>query len=127
MAKSENVFPPPESLSTLGPGLTVMVIHDALKAGEANAASCTENDPATLSGILRWARIVRALRELLFKHGWRRSNRHGLPTVVSPDGKVAIAVSTGDEGTGTTADAKTTAASPRSSSSSIRGASLLRC
>ena len=107
MAKPENVFPSPETLNTLGPGLTVPVVHEALKAGEANAASCTANDPPSLAGILRWARTMRALRELLFKHGWRRSNLHGLPTVVSPDGKAAIAVSTGDEGTGTKADAKT--------------------
>ncbi len=107
MAKPEDNFPSHDTLTTLGPGITVQVVHEALKVGEANANSCTANDPPSLAGILRWARTTRALRELLAKHGWRRSNLHGLPTVVSPDGKVAIAVSTGDEGTGTTGEAKT--------------------
>jgi hypothetical protein len=107
MEHLDDEFPPPDTLDTLGTGLTVQVVQDALKSGEASANSCTANDPTSLAGILRWARTVRGLRDLLAKHGWRRGNVRGLPTVVSPDGKVAIAVSTGDEGTGTKSEAKT--------------------
>lgn len=100
-------FLPCDQLAELGPGLTVEVIHDALRYGEASANSCTANDPPILSGFLRWARTLRGLRDRLAAHGWRRGILLGMPTVVSPDGKVAIAVSTGDEGTGTEADART--------------------
>lgn len=100
-------FLPPSELGDLGPGLTAALIHDALRDGEASANACTSNDPTILPGLLRWARTIRGLRDRLASFGWKRSNARGLPTVVCPSGKVAITVSTGDEGTGTDALART--------------------
>lgn len=100
-------FLPPGALDSLGPGLNVALVHDALRDGEASANSCTSNDPTILPGLLRWARTIRGLRDRLASFGWKRCNVRGLPTVVSPDGTVAITVSTGDEGTGTDGLART--------------------
>ena len=68
--------------------------------GEAARNSCTANDPVITPGFLAWARTTRGLRELLAPAGWQRSSEGGLETVVAPDGKLAVAVATGDEATG---------------------------
>lgn len=81
-------------------GLSIEILQDAVAMGESARASCTENDPAIVPGLLAWARTVRGLRELLKPEGWCGSRAGGLETVVSPDGKLAIAVATGDESTG---------------------------
>lgn len=43
---------------------------------------------------------MRALRDFLIPQKWEKNDDGNFPTVVSPDGKVAIAVATGDAGTG---------------------------
>ncbi len=83
-------------------GLDIDVLHEALRAGLAEAATCTPNDPPGFGGLLAWGRTVRRLRELLIPRGWRRTNLRRLAAVVNPDVEVpvAVAVSTGDERTG---------------------------
>jgi len=85
-------------LSVLG------VRRDAISAavlrGEAARKSATVNHPVTSAGFLAWSDTTAALRMELLKDGWRRCRDGGLETVVSPDGRVAIAVSGGDSGTG---------------------------
>jgi len=81
-------------------GLTVDALRDAVGMGEAARNSCTANDPAIAPGFLAWAKTTRGLRDGLAPADWRRSSDGGLETVVSPDGKLAIVVATGDEATG---------------------------
>jgi len=81
-------------------GLTADIIRDAVMAGELARSSCTRNDPPALAGLLGWGRTTRGLRERTIPLGWKRSEAGQLSTVVHPSGGVAIAVATGDEGTG---------------------------
>jgi hypothetical protein len=81
-------------------GITRQVIQEALRAGEAARASCTLNDPPIMPGLLAWGRTVRALGELLAPHGWTRHDDGNFSTVVDKRLGIAVAVATGDEGTG---------------------------
>ena len=47
-----------------------------------------------------WAETIRWLRDTLIREGWRADNAYGLPTVVSGDSGMAIAVVRGGPGTG---------------------------
>lgn len=69
-------------------------------SGEGMRDSCTANDPLAAPGILAWSFATRRFRELHILKGWTVVNKDGLALTVSPSGKHAIAVSTGDEGTG---------------------------
>lgn len=82
-------------------GLTSDVFRGALEMGEVARRTCTENDPAVSRGSLVWGRTTRGLREGLALLGWRAfTTKAQLELVVSPDGKLAIYVSAGDEWTG---------------------------
>ena len=81
-------------------GLTERIVTDSILEGEAARNSCTPNDPNCLPGVLAWGRTVRALRDFLIPQKWEKNDDGNFPTVVSPDGKIAIAVATGDAGTG---------------------------
>jgi hypothetical protein len=72
----------------------------AASLGELARASCTENDPSNLPGLLGWAKTVRALRDLSAPRGWRRNVHGQLETMVNGEGTVAVAVITGDGGVG---------------------------
>lgn len=75
-------------------------LRTAAILGELARASCTDNDPGNLPGLLGWGRTVRGLRDLHAPHGWRR-NVHGiLETMVNAEGTIAVAVITGDGGVG---------------------------
>jgi hypothetical protein len=89
-------------------GLTIEIIREAVLAGELARSSCTRNDPPALAGLLGWGRTTRGLRERTIPLGWKRSEAAQLSTVVHPSGEVAIAVATGDEGTGIAAAAPRT-------------------
>lgn len=81
-------------------GLSAKILRDAAKAGEIARSGCTANDPVIMAGILAWGKTIRALREFLIPLGWHRANDRGLPVVVNGVGSLALAVATGDEGTG---------------------------
>jgi hypothetical protein len=81
-------------------GLTKDNLRDAILAGEAERDGCTTNDPKCAPGIFAWAGTVRALREILLPKNWEKNDDRNFPTVISPDRAFAIAVMTGDEGTG---------------------------
>lgn len=81
-------------------GLSVEILREAMLVGESARDTCTANDPPNAAGFDAWARTVRALREMLIPQGWTRNDDANFSTVISPDGRVAIAVATGDEGTG---------------------------
>jgi hypothetical protein len=81
-------------------GLSPDPLRQAVARGEAERASCTENDPAAEIGIFVWGRTVRFLREALRAVGWIRNKNENVHTTISPDKKIAIAVAAGDAGTG---------------------------
>lgn len=80
--------------------LSLELLHDARLVGEVARASCTANDPPAYRGTSAWAVTTRGLRDLLLAEDWTKSDEGGLSVVVSPDGEMAIVVSTGDENTG---------------------------
>lgn len=81
-------------------GLRTDWLRDAVQRGLAAGAQCTANDPLILRSLLDWGKTVGYLRDHLLVEGWRRSRRFQYETVVSPDGRLAIAVAAGDFGTG---------------------------
>lgn len=81
-------------------GLTVELLHDALKAGFLARASCTAYDPVTTPGTDAWSRTNRRLRELLVPEGWRKDNPSNIPLTISDDFGVSMTATTGDDGTG---------------------------
>jgi len=81
-------------------GISEEILLNALLAGDGAAASCTRNHPPMAPGFYRFAETVRALADQLAPLGWTRSDYKNFSTVVRPDGMVAIAVASGDPGTG---------------------------
>lgn len=81
-------------------GLEEDPLRDVPRRGYLGYASCTANHPPLIPGILFWGETVRALREYLLPLGWSRSDENNYSLVIDPSGRVAIAVSTGDDGTG---------------------------
>lgn len=83
-------------------GLNAGVLQEAVMQGMLARSEATPNDPPLFPGFSAWARTVRSLREQLIPHpyGWSRSDEGSYSLVVNPDGKIAIAVATGDENTG---------------------------
>jgi len=71
-----------------------------IKAGEVARATCTRNDPSNAGGTLAFFRTIRSLRESLIPKGWQAIEPNGLPLVANLNGGIAIAISTGDQGTG---------------------------
>lgn len=89
-----------QALAALGPGLTEEVIETAIRRSEAERDLCTAHDPTCLPGIIAWGRCNRFLRDRLVLLKWEANDDRNYPTVINPKGTVAIAVATGDEGTG---------------------------
>lgn len=81
-------------------GLTQDILEEAIRRGEIARDSCTKNDPPCAPGFDAWAKTVRGLRDALAPKGWERNDDQNFSTVVSPDKKNAIAVATGNDGTG---------------------------
>ena len=81
-------------------GLTPEILDECLRRGQAAWAACTLNHPPIARGFYRWSEMVVGFREEMLRLGWKRCNEGNLPFTVSPDGKVAVAVSSGDEDTG---------------------------
>src|SRR5438034_4977724 len=83
-----------------GLGLSVDELREAILIGESARDACTPNDPPSAPGFYAWAKTVRALGEILIPKGWTRNDDEKLSIVLSPNAQKAIAVATGDEGTG---------------------------
>jgi hypothetical protein len=81
-------------------GVTEAECLTALAAGDAAAASCTANHPPMAPGFYRFAETVAALALQKGEDGWTRHDYKNFSTVVSPKGQFAIAVASGDGGTG---------------------------
>ena len=81
-------------------GLTAEILYDAILRGETARDSCTANDPPNAPGFYSWAGTVRALRDILVPLGWVRNDDVNYSRIVNEVLNIAIAVVTGDEGTG---------------------------
>lgn len=89
-------------------GLELDDLTDAIREGDSNAASCTDNDPRVLKNFTRWGKTFRGLADRLTRpdragsliRGWRKEERRCLPLMVTGDGKTAITVSSADARTG---------------------------
>lgn len=82
-------------------GFPSSTLVDAILDGHFARSVCTPLHPRGYRGISGWATTVAGLRARLIPLGWTSVDTgRNLSTVVSPDGSVAIAVSSGDENTG---------------------------
>lgn len=83
-------------------GITPWAITDAVAAGEIARRSCTDHDTKSAPGFYAWNETTRGLRDRTVGRGWHAA-KDGLETVTRDDGRIAIVVATGDEGTGDSA------------------------
>lgn len=105
-ASQSNPAHPTESLVALHRmGVPVEALHGALLDGVAGRNACSGLHPRWFPGARQHADIVQGLRLRLPK--WKASEENGLSTVVSPDGKFQIAVSSADSNVGTAEPPKT--------------------
>jgi len=81
-------------------GLEEADLLEAVRRGISAGFECTENHPPQSAGYNRWSETVAALRERMLPKDWTRLNDNNLPLTIDPTGTVAIAVTTGDAGTG---------------------------
>jgi hypothetical protein len=81
-------------------GLDEESLKETVRRGQLAFISCTANHPPQFPGMAAWAETVRALREYVVPLGWRRSNDNNYALAVDSEGSVAIAVATGNDGTG---------------------------
>lgn len=81
-------------------GLTVKPFIHAVRSGYLSRIARTANDAPAAAGFYQWNDTLRGVRDELVLLGWTRVDEQGFSTVVSSDGKIAIAVSSGDEATG---------------------------
>lgn len=81
-------------------GLAVAPLLMAVGRGHLAAISRTANDAPNAAGFYQWNETLRTLREELTVHQFTRSNVRGYATALRADKRMAIAVSSGDEGTG---------------------------
>lgn len=85
-------------LSELGLKETDMVM--AVRTAEIERRSCSPLEPSVAPGFKAWAGAVRTLAEQLMPRGWVLTETKGLPRLLNPETRIAVAVVTGDEGTG---------------------------
>jgi hypothetical protein len=81
-------------------GLEEEPLRDVVRRGYLAYITCTANHPRMIPGIWAWGETVRALREYLLPLEWCRSEDSNYSVVIDPSGHMAIAVATGDQGTG---------------------------
>lgn len=71
-----------------------------LRAGDLAERQTDEFSPVTASGTERWNHTVQELRRNLAMRGWRVQNPNNSPRIVRPDGRLSIAVVSGNANTG---------------------------
>lgn len=81
-------------------GLQADWITAVVRNGFVSRSWWTLNHPAFVAGILWWAETIARLRETLAPVGWWRQDVRNYALCVSPDGAIAIAVSSGNAATG---------------------------
>ena len=83
-------------------GLREEELVNAVRAAEMERRSCSPLEPSTSPGYKAWSTGFRTLAEQLVLRGWEKTETRGLPRLLNPESRIAIALVTGDEGTGTT-------------------------
>ena len=89
-------------------GLAVAPLVVAVNRGHLEAISRTANDAPNAAGFYQWNETLRAMREELALFGFTRSDAGSYSTALRSDKRMAIAVSSGDEGTGVAAASPST-------------------
>jgi len=75
------------------------VVNEMVLRGFTKRQTCTALHPPSYPGYSQWAETVAASRELLIPRGWTPSDANNFSRVISPDEKMAVAISTGDDNT----------------------------
>ena len=81
-------------------GISQEKVQLALRAGDQAARQADKFSPKTAAGLQRWTNTVQELRRGLAIDGWECDDPKNSPRIVSADGKVSLAVVTGDSCTG---------------------------
>lgn len=81
-------------------GLNETALCDAVTQGYLARARLTQNHPRIFHGYAAWAETVASLRDQLRPHGWEKSDKGNYELTGHAERELAIAVATGDEGTG---------------------------
>jgi hypothetical protein len=81
-------------------GIPLIVLQEALQAGYLSRISRTTNDAPSAPGFYQWNDTLRTLRDSMVPSGWRCCDKNNLPTIIHPKGTHAIAISSGNRGTG---------------------------
>jgi hypothetical protein len=81
-------------------GVSEEILLSALNTGVDAANRCTPNHPPMAAGFYRFSETVKCLGDQMASLGWTRRDYKNFSTIVRADGQVAIAVATGDDGTG---------------------------
>jgi len=82
-------------------GLEVSWLVDAVRASEIERRSCSPLEPSIAPGFKAWSAAFRRLAEELVPRGWAKTETLNLPRLVNKSTAVAVAVSSGNEATGT--------------------------
>ena len=82
-------------------GLTLDVFEEALFSGHSGSARSTGSHAKNAAGTYRWHETLAALRSALTSQQWEQRDEKNAPRIVSPDGKIALMVATGNAKTGT--------------------------
>lgn len=87
-------------------GLTVKPFHQAMGYAWLEWSNRSEFDAPSFPGELLWGHTVRHERRILNERSWVKDDTNNFSTSISPDGRMAIAVETGDRLTATTISGK---------------------
>lgn len=87
-------------------GVTPEIFLEAERHGWLEWANRSEYDSKSFPGTLLHGHTLRHERRLFVEEGWVQDDRNNFASVISPDGRMAIAVETGDRMTATTAPGK---------------------
>lgn len=101
----------PRRLAELG--LTVELLADAVRRGQAAADFCTESHPKTYPGSVAWGETVAGLRDGVALLGWAFDDEDNVPRAISTDGAVVITAVSGNAQTGLRVGAHAQAKRPR--------------
>lgn len=81
-------------------GLTEEILIRIVQAAEMERRSCSPLEPTIAPGFKAWSTAFRVAAELLMPRNWERVESRGLPRLLDPETKVAIAIVGGDDATG---------------------------
>jgi hypothetical protein len=77
-------------------GVSMEALQRAIASGHAGRIGSTDNDPPFIPGTMAWSFTVRALRDELVPHGWRKSDPGNYSLVINDKRKINIVVASGD-------------------------------